>query len=87
MAEHESIIEKERAEFPVVMEEIFSGPINFFREKIQSIFGDMIKLPQLTIADLPIEIWQCLKLKVKLKQFQLFDKYPKTVKQVAQRVF
>ena len=71
MAEHESIIEKERAEFPVVMEEIFSGPINFFREKIQSIFGDMIKLPQLTIADLPIEIWAMPQIEGETEAIQL----------------
>ena len=72
MAEHESIIESERAEFPVVMEEIFSGPINFFREKIHAIFGDMIKLPQLTIADLPIEIWAMPQIEGETEAIQLF---------------
>jgi hypothetical protein len=71
MAEHESIIEKERAEFAVVMEEIFSGPINFFREKIQLIFGDMIKLPQLTIADLPVEIWAMPQIEGEVEAIQL----------------
>ena len=39
------------------MKVIFAGPVDFFREKIQSTFGDMIKLPQMSIEDLPIEIW------------------------------
>lgn len=56
-AEHESQIEKERTEIIKVMKDIFNGPINFFREKISSIFGNMITLPSVSLSDLPIEIW------------------------------
>jgi len=56
-SEHESQIEFERNEIAKVMEEVFSGPINFFRKKINSIFGGMITLPEVSISDLPIELW------------------------------
>ena len=56
-SEHESQIESERNEITKVMEEVFSGPINFFRKKINSLFGGMITLPEVSISDLPIELW------------------------------
>ena len=56
-SEHESQIESERSEIIKVMEEIFVGPINFFSQKISSIFGGMITLPKVSISDLPLEIW------------------------------
>lgn len=56
-AEHESQIESERNEITKIMDEVFSGPIKFFSEKIESTFGGMIKLPKISISDLPIELW------------------------------
>ena len=56
-AEHENQIEQERTEILTVMEEIFIGPINFYSQKITSIFGGLITLPKVSISDLPLEIW------------------------------
>ena len=70
-AEHESQIEAERTEITVVMEEVFSGPINYFSQKISSIFGNMITLPKVSISDLPIEIWAMPQIEGEEKAIQL----------------
>ena len=56
-AEHEQDIESERKQIVEVMEELFLAPINFFRVKITQIFGGMIKLPEVHLSDLPMELW------------------------------
>ena len=71
MAEHESIIEEERNTIITVMGEVFSGPINFFREKIQRTFGNMITLPQVSIEDLPLEVWAMPQIEGETEAIQL----------------
>jgi hypothetical protein len=70
-AEHESQIEQERTEILTVMEEIFIGPINFFSQKITSIFGGLITLPKVSISDLPLEIWSMPQIEGETEAIQL----------------
>ena len=75
MAEHESIIEEERNTIITVMEEVFSGPINFFREKIQRALDSnpymSISLPQVSIEDLPLEVWAMPQIEGETEAIQL----------------
>lgn len=70
-AEHESQIEEERAEIITVMEEIFIGPINFFSQKITSMFGGLVTLPKVSISDLPLEIWSMPQIEGETEAIQL----------------
>lgn len=70
-AEHETQIEFERSEIVDVMEEVFIGPINFFSKRISSIFGGMITLPQVSVSDLPIEIWAMPQIEGESESIQL----------------
>jgi hypothetical protein len=53
------------------MEEIFVGPINFFSQKISSVFGGMITLPKVSISDLPLEIWSMPQIEGETEAVQL----------------
>lgn len=70
-AEHENQIEKERTEILTVMGEIFIGPINFFSQKITSIFGGLITLPKVSISDLHLEIWAMPQIEGETEAIQL----------------
>jgi hypothetical protein len=57
-AEHESQIEEERIEIIEYMKEIFLNPINVYRDMIETQFSQLnLKLPVVSIEDLPLEIW------------------------------
>ena len=60
-AEHENLIAKDREDIINNMKVIFAGPVNFFRDKIHKSFEGSIlasvTLPEVTIEDLPIEVW------------------------------
>ena len=57
------------------MEEVFSGPINFFREKIQRALDNnpymSISLPQVSIEDLPLEVWAMPQIEGEMEAIQL----------------
>ena len=70
-AEHESDIEDERTEIVKVMEEIFLGPINFYREKLHAQFGGMITPPSVTLDELPLELWAAPQIEGETEAIQL----------------
>ena len=70
-AEHEQDIELERKQIIDIMAEIFNDHIGFATVKVTQLTAGMVNLPEITIQDLPIEIWAMPQIEGETEAIQL----------------